>query len=163
MKVEFRKAVQPRETRALLAFDRRVFPVSDRFDADYWRCCEAWWMFVDRVKAGCCAFEENYIATTGILPGYQGKGLGSLMKAWQIAYAKKRGYSCLIANARKSNAASIALNRKFGFRITKTVPDYYEEPNEPGVVMRLDLNPVDVRTTTRKPRRRSGTGSESAE
>ncbi len=140
MKVEFRKAVQPAETRALMAFDRKVFAKSDRFDADYWRCCEAWWMFVDRKKVGCCAFDENYIATTGILPAHRRQGLGSLMKAWQIAYARQKGYTCLIAHARKSNEGSIGLNRKFGFRITRTVKDYYEEPLEAGVVMRLDLD-----------------------
>ncbi len=139
MRVEFRKAIQPRETRALMAFDRRVFAPSDRFDAAYWRCCEAWWMLVGRVKVGCCAFDENYIATTGILPAYRRKGLGSLMKAWQIAYAKHRGFACLIAHARKSNGASLALNQKFGFRIARTVAGYYEDPPEPGVVMRLDL------------------------
>lgn len=61
------------------------------------------------------------------------------MKAWQIAYAKNKGYTCLIAHARESNTGSIALNTKFGFRITKTLPGYYEEPSEPGVVMRLNL------------------------
>jgi ribosomal protein S18 acetylase RimI-like enzyme len=144
MKVEFRKAIQHPspdrgETRALMAFDRRVFPPADRFDAEYWRKCEAWWMFVGRVKAGCCAFEDNYIATTGILPEYRRQGLGSLMKAWQIAYAKRLGYRCLVAHARASNLASIALNEKFGFRITRILPGYYEDPVEAGVVMRLVL------------------------
>jgi ribosomal protein S18 acetylase RimI-like enzyme len=139
LKVKFRKAAQPNETRALVAFDRRIFPPADRFEAEYWRCCEAWWMFVDRAKIGCCAFDENYIATTGILPKHQRQGLGSLMKAWQIAYAKRKGYTCLTAHARKSNTGSIALNKKFGFRIIRTVPGYYEDPVEPGVVMRLDL------------------------
>jgi ribosomal protein S18 acetylase RimI-like enzyme len=142
LKTEFRKAIQPGELRALMAFDRRVFPRSDCFDAEYWRQCDAWWMLIDGVKAGCCAFEKNtslYIATTGILPKYQGRGLGSLMKAWQIAYAKKKGFERLIAHSRKSNKASIALNRKFGFRVVRTIAGYYEDPAEPGIVMRLDL------------------------
>lgn len=123
-------------------------------------------MIVDRAKAGCCAFEENYIATTGILPQYRGQGLGSLMKAWQLAYARRHGFTCLIAHARQSNTASIALNRKFGFRVTKTIPDYYEDPKEPGVVMRLDLKPgapALVRTTRPIRRKPPGRGSESRE
>jgi ribosomal protein S18 acetylase RimI-like enzyme len=126
-----------------MAFDRRVFPVPDRFDAEYWSQCDAWWMLIDGVKAGCCAFEKNtnlYIASSGILPKYRGRGLGSLMKAWQIAYARKHGFDRLIAHSRKSNAAIIALNRKFGFRVIRTVERYYEDPPEPGVVMRLDLS-----------------------
>ena len=127
-----------------MAFDRRVFPAPDRFDPEYWRMCDAWWMVIDGVKAGCCAFEKNtnlHIATTGILPKYQGRGLGSLMKAWQIAYARARGFDRLITHARKSNAGSIALNKKFGFRVIRTVEGYYVEPAEAGVVMRLDLKP----------------------
>ncbi len=139
MRVEFRKAIQPRETRALMAFDRKVFPPADRFEAEYWRCCEAWWMFAGRAKVGCCAFDENYIASTGILPSWQRRGLGSVMKAWQIAYARQKGYTCLMAHARASNSGSIALNQKFGFRITRTAPNHYDEPIEDGVVMRLDL------------------------
>ena len=38
-----------------MAFDRRVFPPAERFDAEYWALCDAWWMLVDGVKAGCCA------------------------------------------------------------------------------------------------------------
>jgi len=144
LKVEFRKAVQPKELRSLMAFDRRVFPASDRFDAEYWSICDAWWMLVDRAKAVCCAFEKDsnlYIATTGILPKYRGKGLGALMKAWQVAYAKSHGSDRLITHMRKSNEAIIALNRRFGFKVVRTVEGYYEDPPEAGVVMRLDLIP----------------------
>lgn len=144
MRVQFRKAVQPRELRSLMAFDCRVFPPSDRFDAQYWAICDAWWMLVDGVKAGCCAFEKGsnlYIATTGILPKYQRTGLGVLMKAWQIAYAKTHGHHRLITHMRKSNEAIIALNKRFGFKVVRTVDGYYEDPPEPGIVMRLDLIP----------------------
>lgn len=139
MRVEFRKAIQPKETRALMAFDRLVFPPSDRFDADYWKQCEAWWMFVGGVKAGCCAFEKNYIATTGILPKFRRQGLGSLMKTWQIARARRKKYTCLIAHVRAGNAASLRLNEKFGFRIARRLAAWYRDPEEDGLVMRLDL------------------------
>ncbi len=142
MKVEFRKALQPRELRALMAFDRRIFPRPDRFEAEYWKQCEAWWMLVKGVRAGCCAFEKKdflYVATTGILPKFRRMGLGSLMKAWQIAYARAHGFRTLVAHARESNAAMIALNRKFGFEVVQVIPGYYEDPPEAGVAMRLDL------------------------
>jgi ribosomal protein S18 acetylase RimI-like enzyme len=144
LKTEFQKAIQPRELRSLVAFDQRVFPASDRFDAEYWRQCDAFWMLVDGRKAGCCAFEKDtnlYIATTGILPKFQRKGLGALMKAWQIAYARHHGFERLVTHMRKSNQAIIALNRRFGFRVIRTVEGYYEDPDEPAVVMRLDLIP----------------------
>jgi ribosomal protein S18 acetylase RimI-like enzyme len=147
MKTEFRKARMPGELRALMLFDRRVFPASDCFDADYWRQCEAWWLLVSGVKAGCCAFEKPragsrslYIATTGILPKYRGAGCGQLMKAWQIAYARLHGYKRLLTHTRAGNAPMIALNERFGFRIVRSVPGYYAEPEEAAVFMRLDIS-----------------------
>lgn len=140
----------PKELRSLMAFDRRVFPEPDCFDADYWKECEAWWLIVSGVKVGCCAFEKAtkatnatkrslYISTTGILPKYRKQGFGQLMKAWEIAYARRLGYRRLVTHTRASNAPMIALNRRFGFRIVRTTPDYYAEPAEAAVFMELRL------------------------
>jgi len=156
MKTELRKAVLPVEIRALLAFDRKVFPAADRFDAKYWRACESYWLIAGKTKIGCCAFEKHvdfhddfgnaphrkgslYISTTGILPRYQRQGFGSLMKAWQIAYARYHGYNRMITNCRKSNVRMIALNRQFGFRIVRTIPRYYAAPTDSAVLMELLL------------------------
>jgi ribosomal protein S18 acetylase RimI-like enzyme len=154
MKTEIRKAVLPADIRALLAFDRKVFPAADRFDAEYWRACESWWLIAGGTKVGCCAFEKNvdfhngnaprrdgslYIATTGILPRFQQQGLGPLLKAWQIAYARYHGFNRVITNCRKRNVRMIALNRRFGFRIVRTIPRYYLEPTDSAVLMELLL------------------------
>ena len=68
-------------------------------------------MLVDGVKVGCCAFETNvdfqedvrddgvnpplrnclFIASTGILPRFQGQGFGRLLKSWEVAYARYHG------------------------------------------------------------------------
>jgi ribosomal protein S18 acetylase RimI-like enzyme len=104
-------------------------------------------MLVDNRKIGCCAFEEHippgtlYLASTGILPAYRGQGYGQIMKAWQIVYAKRHGFTRIVTNARQSNAAIIALNRKFGFRTVRKVPGYYISPDESAVVMNLKLPP----------------------
>jgi ribosomal protein S18 acetylase RimI-like enzyme len=144
MKTEFRKAAIPRELKALTAFDRRVFPETDCFDADYWRECEAWWLLVSGKKIGCCAFEKTlsrtlYIATTGLLPTHRGKGFGALMKSWQIAYAREHKFRRLLAHTRKSNKRMIQLNQQFGFRVVKTEPRHYENPVEAAVLMELKL------------------------
>ena len=159
MHTEFRAAVMPDELRALLAMDRRIFPAADRFPAHYWRQIQSYWLLVDGVKAGCCAFEPDvdfeddrrdddsnpplggslYIATTGIVPRFQGRGLGSLMKCWQIAYARRNGFRRIVTNTRKSNKAMIRLNREYGFRVIRTTKDYYTDPVEPTVVMELRL------------------------
>jgi ribosomal protein S18 acetylase RimI-like enzyme len=143
MNVQFREAILPAELNALLAFDRKVFPAADRFDRGYWTQCESYWLIVGRTKAGCCAFEKQpdslYIATTGILPRFQGKGFGALLKAWEVAYARYHGYSRVMTTCRKRNRRMIALNRQFGFKVVRTIPRYYAEPTDSAVLMELLL------------------------
>lgn len=175
MKTEFRQAVLPGELRSLMAFDRKVFSAADVFPSSYWKACEAWWMLIDGLKAGCCAFQLNidfqedvvdfpedvadgwnpvssgtlYIATTGLLPEYQGRGFGPLLKAWQIAWARRHGYSRIVTNTRKRNKRMIELNTKFGFVVVRTTPGYYAEPTDATVVMEL-LLPKPRRAVKRK-------------
>jgi len=113
------------------------------------------------VKAGCCAFVRNldfqedvradfrnvrmpgslYIASTGLLPKFQGQGFGSLMKAWQICFARQHGFTRIVTNVRRRNQAIVKLNRSFGFRRLRTTPGYYHEPADATVVMELLLEP----------------------
>jgi ribosomal protein S18 acetylase RimI-like enzyme len=164
MRTEFRLAAIPDELRALTYFDRKIFP-TDHFPASAWRACETWWLLVDGRKAGCCAFEKHvdfrddlshdgenpphpgslYIATTGILPRCQRQGLGTLMKAWQIAYARRHGFHRIVTNTRKSNKVMISLNRRFGFRILRTTPHYYADPDESTVVMEAETSTSETR------------------
>ena len=157
MKTEFRQVDSRREMRCLLAFDRQVFRASDRFPAEYWRTCESHWLLVSGRKVGCCAFEPHvdfqddlrgdglnpplhgslYICTTGILPNYHRMGFGQLMKAWEVGYARFHGFSRIVTNTRKRNAAMTALNLKFGFEIERTVGGYYFDPVDATVVMSL--------------------------
>jgi ribosomal protein S18 acetylase RimI-like enzyme len=159
MKTEFRKAL-PTEIGELAAFDGKIFRRSDRFPKAYWKHLEAYWMLVDDVKVGCCGFEKGvdfqediredesncrmdgtlYISTTGILPQFQGKGFGQLLKCWEIAYARYHGFTRIVTNTRKRNRSMIALNRKFGFEVIRTTPNYYSDPADSTVVMELDLN-----------------------
>lgn len=148
----------PGELRSLVTFDRKLFPV-DYFSAAQWRHFDAYWMLVEDKRAGCCAFWEHvdfqedsradgmnparkgtlYIASTGIATRYQRKGFGRLMKAWQVAFARERGFRRIVTNTRKRNARMIRLNKMFGFQIVRTTPGYYENPREATVVMELRL------------------------
>ncbi len=145
--------------RSLLAFDRKVFRESDWFGAEYWSICDSYWMLVDNIKVGCCAFQTNvdfqedlrrdginprvkgslYVGSTGILPKYQGMGFGQLLKCWEIAYARYHGFTRIVTNTRKGNASMIALNRKFAFHTVRTTPRYYRDPTDATVVMELVL------------------------
>jgi len=85
-----------------------------------------------------------YIISTAILPQFQRQGIGSIVKAWQIAYAKRNGFKKIVTNARVSNKGSIALNKKFGFQMIRIIPEYYNPdyaggPREDTIVLQLDI------------------------
>jgi ribosomal protein S18 acetylase RimI-like enzyme len=161
MHTEFRRALLPQEMRSLVLFDHKTFfqYPDDWFDRDDWNVYEAWWLIVNQRKVGCCAFatyrnfqEELgevrqqtalgttlYIVTTGILPAWRRQGLGTLLKCWQISYARRHEFTRIVTNTRKSNQAMIGLNRKFGFKVIRSMPNYYASPLEPALVMELRL------------------------
>jgi GNAT superfamily N-acetyltransferase len=135
--ISFRQATLPRDRGALIAFDRAVFG-SDAFFPEQWDQYEAYWMSVDGRRVGCCAFKRHtdfshtpdgtdpprrgslYIVSTGILPQYERKGFGQRFKRWQIAWARRRGFTRIVTNSRCSNRAMIRLNQKVGFKIIGT-------------------------------------------
>ncbi len=151
MNIEFRKADLPADLRRLVAFDHKVFPKSDWFPPSYWKQCESYWLLLDGLPVGCTAFDRShddngplqpgslYIATTGILPKFHRLGLGRLMKAWQIAFAKHNRCTRVITTTRRRNKAMIALNKSAGFRVTAQIPRYYADPEDSALVMELRL------------------------
>ena len=116
-------------------------------------------MLIDDVKVGCCAFEKHvdfqqdqrddglnprlagslYIATTGILPRFQGRGFGRMLKCWQIAYAWQNKFNRIVTNTRKRNKPMIHLNRRFNFEVIRVTPNYYSRPADSTVVMELRI------------------------
>lgn len=145
------KSVLPRDRDALVEFDCQVFG-SDAFAPEDWDDLESYWMLVNGKRVGCCAFKRDcdfdgkkrhgslYIVSMGILPGYRGEGLGDGFKGWQIAWARRHGFTQIVTNSRQSNRPMIRLNEKYGFEsIGNTPQGYYSQPAEPAVVMELIL------------------------
>jgi len=153
LRTEFSKAIVPEEIDALCEFDRIVFGAypSDLFDKEDWAEYDSYWMTVDGKRIGCSAFAYDidfdgtsrpnclYIASTGILPEYQGRGFGSMQKQWQIDFAKHRHCKAIVTNMRQSNERMIRLNEKFGFTQRETSSGYYSHPDEAVLVMELRL------------------------
>ena len=81
------------------------------------------------------------MASTGILPEFQGRGLGRKQKEWQVGYARDHGFSAIVTNMRKSNVKIKRLNESVGFKFRCLEADYYHEPDEAAVVMELSLAP----------------------
>jgi ribosomal protein S18 acetylase RimI-like enzyme len=159
MTTEFVKAALPQDLKRLVAFDHKVFRKADLFRKSDWPLYQTYWMCVSGVQVGCCAFQHDvdfdpnpdhdespplkgslYIATSGIHPRFQGVGFGSLLKAWEIAYARYHGFHRLVTNHRPSNKRMIQLNKNYGFRIIRRPKAiYYEDPEEPTIVMERKL------------------------
>jgi ribosomal protein S18 acetylase RimI-like enzyme len=157
MMVEFRKAVVTEEGAELWKLDVEIFG-KDAFDEELWLSLESYWIVVGGQVAGCAAFihdvefqedlrgdGENaaqpgtvYIQSTGLLRAYRGRALGKRIKEWEIEYARRNGFRRMVTNCRESNAAMISINQKFGFRVIRSTPGYYED-GEATVVMELDL------------------------
>ena len=132
---------------------------ADLFSTEEWKEYESYWMIVDGTAVGCCASQQNvdfqedirkdehnppmkgslYISTTGILSGFRSRGLGRLLKSWEIAYAKDHGFSRIVANTRERNIKMISLNKKFGFKVIRRTSGYYSGPTDATVVMELRL------------------------
>lgn len=65
-----------------------------------------------------------YAFSTTILPKFQGKGYGKLLKAYCLGLWKESGYHYAVGHAR--NGASMKLQDFFGARIVKTFSNWYQ-------------------------------------
>ncbi len=157
MNIEIRPADTSAEAAALAALDAKIFLPSDCFeDIEIWQEYEAFWIILDGEIIGSIALGRDlefsgswefdaqcprcvYLASTGILPEHQRKGIGIWVKQWEIDWARSNGFTRISTHCRKSNFGSLRLNAKFGFVITAEIPGYYEDPDEPTIVMELVL------------------------
>lgn len=161
MQIEIIRARIPEDAKALAAFDRKTFPnAGDHATPAYYRMrgLRSFWLLKNGRRVGACCVMHNttftddaekfsarekgvlYVTSTAILPKFQHHGIGSIFKAWQIAYARAHGFSKIVTNARKGNIASIRLNLKFGFTILRESPNCYSD-GEDTVIMELCLAP----------------------
>jgi GNAT superfamily N-acetyltransferase len=158
MRIEMRPVDLATEAEAISEMDKKIFLPSDAFDDPArWEGYECFWIVVDGQVAGSVALAPNrdfggswekdtlcpgclFIVTTGILPEFQRRGVGSFVKAWQIDFAKRNGFARISTNFRKSNLGSLRLNTNFGFKVVDEVPGYFSDPDEPTIVMELELS-----------------------
>jgi GNAT superfamily N-acetyltransferase len=152
-KIEFRRVVVADEIGTLCEIDRKIFHAfpADLFTPEDWAEFESYWMIVDGKIVGCSAFIRDsdyddelrlgclHIVSTGVLPEVRRRGFGMKQKQWQIEFAKQQGFRMIVTNTRESNLAMLQLNLKVGFVICGTAPHFYYEPDEPAIVMELQL------------------------
>ena len=138
MDVHIRKADLKMEISEIMRQDRLIFPV-DAYDSQgQWEGVTCYWLIVDGEKIGTIGFAHDVdvdrsgdvtespgnccIETTGVLLGFRGKGLGKILKAYEMAYAIEHGFKRISTTCRKSNAAIIGLNELFGLERVYEIP-----------------------------------------
>ena len=156
MHAEFIKIDLEKEVDRLVEMEAKIFSPSDRLLAKHFEGTECYWVVADGVIVGCTAFRHNYIVvkelglisceggfyimSTGIMPEFQGIGLGNKIKEWQISHAKAEGFVRITTMCRENNLRMINLNKKFGFAVSSLVfPNSYHDPEESGIIMYLDI------------------------
>lgn len=155
MKLDIRRAY-PVERWILCALDKIIFSEEDAFsNIDDWIGLETFFILVNNYIVGSIALKSDadvasswnkegpkcpgtlYIISTAVAPNWQGQGIGDFAKKWEIEYAKIHNFQRIVTNARASNVKSIRLNQKYGFKIIKTMPNYYGD--EDSLVLELKL------------------------
>jgi ribosomal-protein-alanine N-acetyltransferase len=67
-----------------------------------------------------------HLARLAVLPGWQGHGIGGGLVRHLVEYANQRGYREVTVNTQDTNAASLAVYRRLGFRRTGTRYPVYQ-------------------------------------
>jgi GNAT superfamily N-acetyltransferase len=65
-----------------------------------------------------------YVFSTTILPRFQQRGYGTILKAYLLGRAAQAGYRVVLGHAREG--ASCALNVRFGAALGRRHPDWYD-------------------------------------
>lgn len=90
--------------------------------------CEVWGSFEGRKLIGLIAFRENWIDQLYVLPGYQGRGIGSAL----LALGQARFCELQLWTFQKNEAARSFYERK-GFVVAEQTDGSRKEEHEPDV------------------------------
>lgn len=78
---------------------------------------------------------EAHVTTIGVIPAYQGRGLGELLFLSLIDEAIQRHATFVTLEVRVSNFGAQQLYRKYGFSVQGKKPRYYTDNNEDAYIM----------------------------
>jgi len=84
--------------------------------------------------------DEGELGDLAVLPELRGHGIGSELLDRCIREAVDRKVRFLYLEVREGNPAAQRLYERSGFRIVGVRKDYYQEPTEDAIVMRLDVH-----------------------
>ena len=87
------------------------------------------------------AADEGELGDIAVVPERRGEGIGRMLLRESIAVAASRGTRSLYLEVRESNEVARRLYEKVGFSVVGVRKQYYTEPVEDAIVMKLDVQP----------------------
>ncbi|MEK6255149.1 MAG: ribosomal protein S18-alanine N-acetyltransferase [Gemmatimonadales bacterium] len=86
------------------------------------------------------AADEGELGDIAVVPERRGEGIGRRLLRESLSVAASRGTRSLYLEVRESNDVARRLYEKVGFNVVGVRKQYYTEPVEDAIVMRLDLH-----------------------
>ena len=86
------------------------------------------------------AADEGELGDIAVIPERRGEGIGRRLLLESISVAASRGTRSLYLEVRESNDVARRLYEKVGFSVVGVRKQYYTEPAEDAIVMKLDLH-----------------------
>ena len=86
------------------------------------------------------AADEGELGDIAVVPERRGEGIGRRLLRESISVAASRGTRSLYLEVRESNDVARRLYEKVGFSVVGVRKQYYTEPAEDAIVMKLDLH-----------------------
>lgn len=86
-----------------------------------------------------CVLDQAELANIAVAPDHRGKGIGGRLLDHALAVGRRRGVRTVFLEVRPSNTGARRLYEARGFQEVGRRPDYYQEPVEDALVLRLEL------------------------
>lgn len=88
-----------------------------------------------------CVLDQAELANLAVRPSARGRGLGGRILDHLLTVARQRNVRSVYLEVRRSNAVARRLYTGRGFQEVGLRPDYYQEPREDALVLRLETDP----------------------
>jgi len=83
--------------------------------------------------------DEAHIATVAVHPYHRGRGVGKMLLATAVEFARSRRFKTVTLEVRASNRRAQNLYRRFGFQVVGRRYGYYNDNHEDALIMTLEI------------------------
>lgn len=83
--------------------------------------------------------DEAHIATVAVHPQHRGRGVGKMLLATAVDFARTQGFKTVTLEVRVSNLRAQRLYRRFGFQVVGRRYGYYNDNHEDALIMTLKI------------------------